>query len=207
MVQLEITSRLQKLPRTFYERDTKLVAGELLGKYLVHRSDGVERVARIVEVEAYLGEHDLASHSSRGRTARTTVMFGLPGHAYVYLIYGMHCCMNVVTEPEGHAAAVLVRAVEPVANVSSHTRGPGLVCRAMAIDRRLNGHDLESDDFFLAALPDAEPVAIARGPRIGVAYAGAWADEPLRFYISNNPFVSKVRRSDLAAGNLRENLT
>ncbi|MBT1072445.1 DNA-3-methyladenine glycosylase [Pelotalea chapellei] len=181
---------MQKLPRSFYARDTVMVAKELLGKYLVHRSDDVEQVARIVEVEAYLGEHDLASHSSRGRTGRTEIMFGPPGYAYVYLIYGMHCCMNVVTEPEGHAAAVLLRALEPVAHVSSHTRGPGLLCKAMGIDRKLNGHDLESDNFFLGALPDAEPVSIVAGPRVGVAYAGSWADELLRFYIRDNPFVS-----------------
>src|SRR5659263_284922 len=93
------------LPRAFYDRDTVAVARELLGKHLVHVSRGVERIGRIVEVEAYLGPHDLASHSSRGLTARTRVMFGPPGHAYVYLVYGIHCCMNVVTERDGHASA------------------------------------------------------------------------------------------------------
>lgn len=188
---MEILHDLQKLPRSFYARDTVLVARELLGKYLVHLSDGAARIAKIVEVEAYLGEHDLASHSSRGRTGRTEIMFGPPGYAYVYLIYGMHCCMNVVTEPEGRAAAVLLRAVEPVQAVSSHTRGPGLLCKAMAIDRQLNGHDLESDDFFVAARPDIATENIVVRPRIGVAYAGCWADELLRFYIRDNPFVSK----------------
>ena len=114
---------------------------------------GWNTIGRIVEVEAYLGPHDLASHSSRGLTARTRVMFGPPGHAYVYLVYGMHCCMNVVTEREGHASAVLVRAVEPVRNVEGSTRGPGRLCKAMHIDRRLNGHDLISDDFFIADPP------------------------------------------------------
>jgi len=109
------------------------VARDLLGKQLIHRAGGVERIGRIVEVEAYLGPHDLASHSSRGLTARTGVMFGPPGHAYVYLVYGIHCCMNVVTEREGHASAVLIRAVEPVKNIEGSTRGPGRLCKAMRI--------------------------------------------------------------------------
>ena len=108
---------MRKLPRAFYDRDTILVARELLGKYLVHRSNHVKRIGKIVEVEAYLGPHDLAAHSAKGRTERTKVMFGPPGHAYVYLIYGMYHCMNVVTEREGHASAVLLRAVDPVQNV------------------------------------------------------------------------------------------
>ena len=101
---------MRVLPRSFYDRDTVTVARELLGKHLVLRKDGVERVGRIVEVEAYVGPHDLASHSSKGLTQRTKVMFGPPGHAYVYLIYGMYHCMNVVTEREGHGAAVAPRA-------------------------------------------------------------------------------------------------
>jgi DNA-3-methyladenine glycosylase len=142
---------MQKLPRSFYDRDTTVVARELLGKHLVHVSRGVERIGRIVEVEAYVGPHDLASHSSRGLTGRTKVMFGPPGHAYVYLIYGMYCCMNVVTEREGHGAAVLLRAIEPVKNVVGRTCGPGLLCNAMRISRRLNAHDLLSEDFYIAA--------------------------------------------------------
>jgi DNA-3-methyladenine glycosylase len=178
------------LPRAFYDRDTVTVARELLGKYLVHVSHGVEYVGRIVEVEAYLGPHDLASHSSRGLTARTQVMFGPPGHAYVYLVYGMHCCMNVVTEREGHASAVLVRAVEPVKNVEGSTRGPGRLCKAMHIDRRRNGHDLAGDDFFIADPLDAGTPRIVKRPRIGVDYAGHWARRLLRFYLRGNPFVS-----------------
>jgi len=180
-----------RLPRAFYDRETVRVARELLGKQLVRVSNGVERVGRIVEVEAYLGPHDLAAHSSRGRTERTRVMFGPPGHAYVYLIYGIHCCMNVVTEREGHASAVLLRAVEPVRNVDGPTRGPGRLCRAMEIDRRLNGHDLTGDDFHIADPPGAGTVSIVRRPRIGVDYAGRWARRLLRFYIRGNPFVSK----------------
>jgi len=182
---------MQKLPRSFYDRDTIAVARELLGKRLVHVARGVERVGRIVEAEAYLGPHDLAAHSSRGLTERTRVMFGPPGHAYVYLIYGMYYCMNVVTEREGHASAVLLRAVEPVKNLAGRTKGPGLLCRAMHIDKRLNAHDLLSDNFFIAAPPDGEPFAIVKGPRIGVNYAGRWARRQLRFYIQGNPFVSR----------------
>src|SRR4030067_1541446 len=98
---------MRKLPRAFYDRDTIAVARDLLGKYLVHKARGVERVGRIVEVEAYLGPHDLAAHSARGLTERTKVMFGPPGHAYVYLTDGMNHCMNVVPEREGHTPAVL----------------------------------------------------------------------------------------------------
>jgi len=181
----------RKVPRAFYDRDTVAVARELLGKYLVHLSHGVECVGRIVEVEAYLGTNDLASHSSRGMTGRTRVMFGPPGHAYVYLVYGMHCCMNVVTEREGHASAVLVRAIEPVKNVEGSTRGPGLLCKAMHIDRRLDGHDLVSDDFFIADPLDTRTPGIVKRPRVGVGYAGRWARRHLRFYIRGNPFVSK----------------
>jgi DNA-3-methyladenine glycosylase len=182
---------LQKLPRQFYMRDTLQVARELLGALLVHRTDGVNRIAKIVEVEAYVGAHDLAAHSSKGITKRTQVMFGPPGFAYVYLIYGMHHCMNVVTEPQGHGCAVLVRALEPVQNVIGNTRGPGLLCNAMGIDRRLNAHDLESDDFFIAARNAGESFSIVRRPRIGVAYAGDWATQPLRFYIEGSEFISK----------------
>ncbi len=176
---------MRKLPRSFYDRDTVVVARELLGKYLVHG----QRVGRIVETEAYLGPHDLAAHSSKGRTKRNEVMFGPPGHAYVYMIYGMYFCMNVVTEREGHASAVLIRALEPVKNITGKTNGPGLLCRAMGIDRRLNGHDLLSDDFYIADGP--APAGIVKRPRIGVDYAGRWARRHLRFYIAGNPFISR----------------
>ena len=178
---------MRTLPRTFYDRDTILVARELLGKYLVHG----DRVGRIAEVEAYLGPHDLAAHSSRGLTKRTKVMFGPPGHAYVYMIYGMYYCMNVVTEREGHASAVLLRSVEPVQNVNGRTQGPGLLCRAMGIDKRLNAHDLLSDDFYIAASPMGKSFTIVKRPRIGVDYARHWARRHLRFYIKGNPFVSR----------------
>ncbi|HVU08799.1 MAG TPA: DNA-3-methyladenine glycosylase [Verrucomicrobiae bacterium] len=182
---------MQKLPRSFYDRDTIVVAKELLGKFLIHVSDGIERIGKIVEVEAYLGPHDLAAHSSRGLTERTKIMFGPPGHAYVYFIYGMYFCMNVVTEREGHASAVLLRALEPVKNLEGRTCGPGLLCRAMNVDKRLNGHDFLSDNFFIAEGKSPESFSIVKRPRIGVDYAKHWARRHLRFYIKGNPFVSK----------------
>jgi len=182
---------MRKLPRSFYDRDTIEVAHELLGKYLVHVVAGVERVGRIVEVEAYLGPHDLAAHSARGLTKRTSVMFGPPGHAYVYLIYGMHWCMNVVTQPEGVASAVLLRALEPVRNIEGRTQGPGLLCKAMGVTGQLQGHDLLSDDFYIARPKNEPPVRIVKRPRIGVDYAGHWARRLLRFYIHGNAFISK----------------
>ena len=181
----------RRLPREFYNRDTTQVARELLGKWLVHVAEGVERIGRIVETEAYLGEHDLAAHSSKGLTPRTKTMFGPPGHAYVYFIYGMYHCMNVVTEPEGHASAVLLRALEPVKNLEGRTQGPGLLCRAMHIDKRRNGHDLLSDELFIATPEVEEGFVIAKSPRIGVAYARHWAKRNLRFYIKGNAFISR----------------
>ncbi|HVK96042.1 MAG TPA: DNA-3-methyladenine glycosylase [Noviherbaspirillum sp.] len=181
----------RKLARSFYARDTAQVARELLGKHLVHVVDGVERIGRIVETEAYIGAHDLASHSSKGITPRTKTMYGPPGHAYVYLIYGMHHCMNVVTEADGVGAAVLLRALEPVANITTSTKGPGLLCRALGIDKRLNGHDLLSEDFYIAAPAREESFSLVTRPRIGVAYAEHWADAMLRFYIAGNTFVSR----------------
>ncbi|MGZ5032536.1 MAG: DNA-3-methyladenine glycosylase [Usitatibacter sp.] len=179
------------LPRSFYDRDTVVVAHELLGKHLVHVVAGVERVGRIVEVEAYLGPHDLAAHSARGLTKRTRVMFGPPGHAYVYLVYGMHWCMNVVTQAEGHASAVLLRAMEPVKNVAGRTQGPALLCKAMGIDGALNGQDLLGGELFVRDATSPAPIRIVKRPRIGVDYAGHWARRLLRFYIRGNPFISK----------------
>ena len=179
------------LPRDFYDRDAATVARDLLGKALVHVVDGQARVGRIVEVEAYLGPHDLAAHSSRGLTPRTRVMFGPPGHAYVYLIYGMHNCVNVVTEAEGCASAVLLRALEPVRGLEGRTQGPGLLCKAMGIDRRLNGADLLGDRLYVAELPPVGRISIVKRSRIGVDYAGHWARRLLRFYIKGNPYISK----------------
>jgi len=118
-------------------------------------------------------------------------MFGPPGHAYIYLIYGMHHCMNVVTERAGHASAVLLRAIEPVKGIEGRTQGPGLLCRAMDLDKRLNGHDLLSDEFHIAAPSRVEPLVIVKRPRVGVESSGRWAKRLLRFYIKGNPFVSR----------------
>ena len=125
-------------------------------------------------------------------------MYGPPGHAYVYLIYGMHYCMNVVTEPEGNAAAVLLRAVEPISNLVGRTQGPGLLCRALQIDRSCDARNLVSADLFISEADvggdDQHPprISIVRRPRIGVDYAGHWAKRLLRFYIRGNAFVSKL---------------
>ena len=178
------------LPRDFYAGKTETVALNLLGKYLVHRSRGGVRIGRIAEVEAYLGPRDAASHSAKGVTPRNRVMFGPPGHAYVYLIYGIHHCMNVVTEAAGHGAAVLIRALEPVSGIEGRTSGPGLLCRAMGIDRRLNGIDLCGATVHITEGSGAA-FAVVRRPRIGVDYAGRWAKRLLRFYIQGNPHVSR----------------
>ena len=182
---------MHALPRDFYEQDTTQVAQALLGCQLVHRMQGGMRIGRIVETEAYVGSHDLAAHSSKGITPRTRIMYGPAGYAYVYLIYGIHHCMNVVTEAPGQGSAVLIRALEPTQGITTSTRGPGLLCRAMGIDLKLNGHDLLSPDFFIASPPHVHAFHITSRPRIGVAYAGEWAHKPLRFYIEGNAFVSR----------------
>lgn len=179
------------LTHEFYNRDTVTVARELLGKHLVHVIDGNEYIGKIVEVEAYLGPHDLACHSSKGLTKRTQVMYGPPGYAYVYLIYGMYYCMNVVTEDEGSGSAVLLRAVEPLKNIQQRTQGPGLLCKALKIDKKLNGHDLLSSNFYITDPPDFTPFKVIKKPRIGVDYAKHWAKRQLRFYIKGNSYISK----------------
>jgi DNA-3-methyladenine glycosylase len=183
-----------KLPREFYARDAATVARELLGKHLVHVVDGQRRAGRIVETEAYLGPHDRASHTSKGRTPRTEAMFGPPGHAYVYLIYGIYWNMNVVCEAAGVAAGVLIRALEPLENIDGKTRGPGLLCKAMGINKSNYGQDLLGRKLFIETAGSPPPFKIVRTQRIGVDYAGAWAKRLLRFYIEGNAFVSRVRK-------------
>jgi DNA-3-methyladenine glycosylase len=187
----------RKIARGFYARDTLTVARELIGMYLVHADRGRRRAGRIVETEAYQGPEDLAAHSSRGRTARTEVMFGPPGHAYVYFIYGFWNCLNVVTEAAGVPHAVLLRALEPVDGIEERTCGPGLLCRAMHIDRQLNGADLCGDVIWLERPPasDPRPVRIARSARIGVDYAGEWARRPWRFYDRDSAHVSHGKQA------------
>jgi DNA-3-methyladenine glycosylase len=194
-----------RLPRAFYDRDTLQVARELLGQRLVRVLDGQRLSGRIVETEAYIGTDDRACHASRGRTPRTEVMFGAPGHAYVYLIYGMHHCLNVVTERREFPAAVLIRALEPVEGLSvmrgrrptrcdrELTSGPGKLCQALHIDRRLNGADLCGADLFIEAAPRLAEALVLTTPRIGIAYAGDSRELPWRFLIRDHPSVSRKR--------------
>jgi DNA-3-methyladenine glycosylase len=184
----------RKITRAFYARETLTVARELIGMHLVHADGGTVRVGRIVETEAYRGPRDLAAHSSRGRTPRTEVMFGPPGHAYVYFIYGFWHCLNIVTAAAGVPHAVLLRALEPLSGIEDRTFGPGLLCRAMHIDKRLNGTDLCGDVLWLErpAAESRRPVRIGRSARIGVDYAGEWARRPWRFYDKDSRYVSTV---------------
>jgi DNA-3-methyladenine glycosylase len=170
------------LPAKFFARPTLQVARSLLGKYLVRATATGLHAGRIIEVEAYVGPEDRACHASRGRTKRTEVMFGPPGRAYVYMIYGMYHCLNVVTERTDYPAAVLIRAVEHAAGLAD---GPGRVCRFFEIDRELNTHDLTSGK--LLWIEDrglrVRRTRIGAFPRIGVDYAGPWAAKPWRFRI------------------------
>jgi DNA-3-methyladenine glycosylase len=196
---------MPKLPRSFYARETLLVARDLLGMHLVHAGPSGVQVGRIVETEAYKGPHDLAAHSARGRrTRRTEVMFGPPGHAYVYLIYGFWNCLNVVTAADGTPHAVLLRGLEPVSGITNTTHGPGLLCRALHIDRDLTGIDLLGDTLWIEKPARYKPPRVSRSPRIGVDYAGDWAAKPWRFFDRDSPYVSTVsaaaRRKALAEG-------
>ena len=196
-----------KLRRDFYARPTLTVARELIGMHLVHELGGSLRVGRIVETEAYLGPQDAAAHSHRGRTARTEVMFGPPGHAYVYFIYGFWDLLNVISGPPGAPQAVLLRALEPLDGLTARTWGPGLLCRALRIDRRLNGTDLLGDELWLEQPQRRTRVRIAKATRIGVDYAGDWAQRPWRFFDRDSPFVStaparlRARAAAQALGN------
>jgi len=184
------------LPRSFFARATAAVAPELLGKLLVRKADGEPpRLARIVEVEAYLGERDAASHARNGPTPRAAIMFGPPGHLYVYLIYGMYHCMNFVTERDGVAGAVLIRAAEPLGEDDAKAlRGPGKLCRGLGITLAHKGADLTAATSALYVADDgAAAPRVARSPRIGVDYAGAWAARKLRFFVPGHPAVSGPR--------------
>ncbi|MFT3913157.1 MAG: DNA-3-methyladenine glycosylase [Anaeromyxobacteraceae bacterium] len=180
-----------RLPRAFFARDTRTVARALLGKLLVHDDAGVRRAARIVETEAYRGPGDQASHARFGPTKRAAVMFGPPGHAYVYLIYGTSHCVNLVTEREGFPAAVLIRAAEPVEGCLHSTRGPGNLCRALGITRAHTGLDLEVGELWVEDAPGPRPrEKVSTGPRVNVEYAGVWAKKPWRYALAGNLFVS-----------------
>jgi len=186
------------LPRAFYNRPAIEVARALLGTVLVHGSTS----GRIVETEAYLGPGDRAAHSWRGVTPRTRVLFGEPGHAYVYLIYGMYECLNVVAEPKGSAGCVLIRAVEPLEGIARMQRrrppgtrgvedlanGPGKLTLALGISRRHNGADFTKGRLTIHQPAGAETIRIGVSPRIGIRHCADW---PLRFFIEGSRFVSR----------------
>jgi DNA-3-methyladenine glycosylase len=192
-----------KLSRSFYQQATIDVAKQLLGKYLVRRHHDGPAIGRIVETEAYIGPQDLACHASKGRTARTEVMFGPAGRAYVYFIYGFYNMLNLVTEARDYPAAVLIRAVEPVDGIElmkerrksnvlrNLASGPGKLCQAFAVDRSLNGVNLNGDILFVEDRGEATPKFLAT-PRIGVDYAGKWRNKPFRFLVRGSEFVSKL---------------
>lgn len=202
-------NNLPPLPRAFYDRDPRRVSRALLGKILIRRDGRTILSARIVEVEAYLGANDAAAHSASGRTPRNSVLFGAPGHAYIYFIYGTHYCFNVSCLPDGIAGGVLVRAVEPLQGIDAMARnrgisldsardllkltsGPGRLAEALGITRqRDNGKDLTSSQSDLWIADDGlHPQRILTTPRIGINKAAAL---PLRYLIAGNPFVSGIR--------------
>lgn len=199
----------QALPRDFFARPTLLVARELLGQRLVRHWEGQRLAGRIVEVEAYIGMDDLASHARFGKTKRNAAMFGPPGCAYVYLIYGMYACLNLVTEAENFPAAVLIRALEPIEGIEIQqqrrgasvalrdlARGPGRLCQALAIDRSLDGVDVCAPGAPLWIEPDADIAAedVMQGPRIGVTGDEAARTAPWRFLVRESPWVSGTNR-------------
>ena len=175
-----MNTRHKLLSRDYFNRPTLIVARSLLGKYLVRFIDGREIAGKIIEVEAYVGHRDKACHASKGKTQRTEVMFGPGGLAYVYLIYGMYHCLNVVTEREAFPAAVLIRAIEFDGGLID---GPGRLCRALQIDRTLNRIDLTTQESLWFEDRGGRILRrqIAALPRIGVDYAGTWAKKPWRF--------------------------
>jgi DNA-3-methyladenine glycosylase len=206
----------KKLDRKFYNRPTLKVAKELLGKYLVVEKGGIYVSGKIVETEAYIGRNDPASHAHRGMTPRNEVMFGDPGYAYVYFTYGMHHCLNFVTEKKGFPAATLIRALEPmdgieimrkrrkIEDLKNLTNGPAKLCQALGIDRTLNGADICSDIIYIedrslnrtVQARGNRPTKIASTSRIGILKIPPKAgnegkDKKWRFYIENNKFVSK----------------
>ena len=185
---------MEILQRAFYERDTVEVARSLLGKVLVHGTVA----GRIVEVEAYLGADDKAAHSARGSTPRTRVIFGPPGHAYVYLIYGMYECLNIVAEPDGRAGCVLIRALEPLSGLDKMRKrrgnhdlcsGPGKLTQALGVTRKHYGADLTRGPLRVEEWT-SKPFDIAVSPRVGIRLC---KDFPLRFFIKDNPYVSRVK--------------
>ncbi|MHB8573498.1 MAG: DNA-3-methyladenine glycosylase [Candidatus Dormibacteria bacterium] len=170
------------MPPGFYLRPTLEVAADLLGKFLVRHQPGEgPRTARITEVEAYIGEEDRACHARFGRTARNAPMYEAGGIAYVYLVYGLHHCLNVVTEAKGRPAAVLIRSAALI-GAGPRSDGPGRLGRALSISRELSGHDLATPPLVVAG-DGSRPPRHRTGPRIGVGYSGAWAARPWRLWV------------------------
>lgn len=203
---------MKKLDRNFYDRDTLIVAKELLGKCLVHRINGKELAGMIVEVEAYIGPFDKAAHSyNNRRSERNEVMYGPAGYAYVYMIYGRNYCMNVVTEHVEKPSAVLIRALEPVQGLDEMaqnrfgrnyndldrhsainlTNGPGKLCSALGIDKSNNGEDLCGNTLYITVGKNENTFTIATSKRINIGYAEEAIDFPWRFYIKGNTYVSR----------------
>ncbi|MEO8626415.1 MAG: DNA-3-methyladenine glycosylase [Candidatus Limnocylindrales bacterium] len=213
-ISAEVLAPLEPLGRPFFERPTHTVARDLLGVWVMRSAADGMSGGPIVETEAYGGPEDLASHARAGRTRRTTPMFGEVGHAYVYLVYGMHECLNVVAHNGSNAGAVLIRAITPAIGVDEIRQrrgrptdptyrlcsGPAMVCQGLAVDRSFSGHDLTLGEGLWLARPDTSMSArvrsetqIVSGPRIGVSYAGEWATKPWRFWVAGNRSVSTQR--------------
>ncbi len=206
-LEIEKTLHGQRCERDFFARDTIKVAQELLGKVLVRVDNKKILAGRITETEGYVGKDDAACHASRGKTKRNEIMFREAGLAYVYLIYGMHACLNVVTEKKGFPAAVLIRALEPMIGVKEMrknrnldldpsceyklTTGPGKLTQALQITRDLNGDDVTCSREIMIWDDDYRPIQVVSGPRIGVDYAGKDAQLPWRFGIKNSNFLSR----------------
>ena len=199
----------RRLPRSFFRRDPVRVARELLGHRLMSGVGDIRTAGIIVETEAYLGIPDKAAHTYGGRrTRRNRTMWGAAGHAYVYFVYGMHHCMNVVAGETGDPVAVLIRALEPDTGIDTMFErrrrarratdlcsGPAKLCQALGIDLGLDGEDLTSSDPLCIASPIRQlpPATIVAAPRVGIAYAEEWQHEPLRFFVAGNPHVSRGR--------------
>ena len=193
--------------RAFFERDTRSVARELLGSVLVRVFDGEELSGKIVEVEAYRGSNDPASHAFSGMTRRNAVMFGEPGHAYVYFTMGMHHCLNISTEKKGQPGAALVRALEPIQgiarmkvnrgvdSVTELANGPGKLTKAMRIDLSLNGEDMVTSGRLYIRNDDKGDIRVGRSSRIGI---GAGVEFRWRYFVRDSPFVSKARTSRIS---------
>ncbi|MFC1598860.1 DNA-3-methyladenine glycosylase [Patescibacteria group bacterium] len=204
-------SKLQKLPANFYKNNSFLLAEKLLGKFLIRKYNNHTLVGKITETECYYGHDDLASHASRGKTERTKLMFDQPGLAYIYLVYGMYYCFNIVSEAKDFPAAILIRSIEPISGLKQMaknrqlqpdslnsniklTTGPGKLCQAFKIDKKLNGENLiKSERIYLAKNPQEKisKTQIATGKRIGIDYAGKYKNKLWRYYLKNNQYISQ----------------